>query len=130
MNIFSDISSIVLMILLFGATIFIHELGHFLVALWRKMHVEVFSIGFPPRMFGKKINGIMYQIGWLPLGGYVALPQMDVSSEKPQSSDGTDLKQATPLDKILNGGSRSTDERPARLHHRLRRVQSRNPEAA
>lgn len=67
----------VAVILLFSVTIFIHELGHFLAARWFGMVVEVFSIGFGPALWKKKIRGVVYKIGWIPVGGYVALPQMD-----------------------------------------------------
>jgi len=56
-----------------GILIFIHELGHFLAAKAFGMRVERFSIGFPPRMFGKQIGETDYQIGWVPLGGYVSV---------------------------------------------------------
>ncbi|MBQ5738597.1 MAG: site-2 protease family protein, partial [Alistipes sp.] len=42
--------------------------GHFLVAKWRGLHVDAFSIGFK-KVWGKKINGVEYRIGCLPLGG-------------------------------------------------------------
>ncbi|MDE0769770.1 MAG: site-2 protease family protein, partial [Opitutaceae bacterium] len=65
-----------MIILFFGGSIFIHELGHFLAAKWRGLHIERFSIGFGPRLFGWKHQGIDYRISLLPLGGYVALPQL------------------------------------------------------
>ena len=60
----------------FGLTIFIHELGHFLVAKRRGMKIDRFSIGFGPKIFGWKKDGVEYRVAWLPFGGYVALPQM------------------------------------------------------
>ena len=71
--------TIVVILLLFGATIFVHELGHFLVARWCGMAIEVFSIGFGPAIWKTKRNGVVYKIGIIPFGGYVALPQMDPS---------------------------------------------------
>lgn len=65
-----------MIILFFGGSIFIHELGHFLAAKWRGLHIERFSIGFGPRLFGWKHQGIDYRVSLLPLGGYVALPQL------------------------------------------------------
>ena len=65
----------------FGFSIFIHELGHMLAALWRNMHVDKFSIGFGHRILSKRWKNIDFIIGWLPFGGYVALPQMDASGE-------------------------------------------------
>lgn len=59
-----------------GVLIFIHELGHFLAAKLMGMRVDRFSIGFPPRAFGKKIGDTDYCISWLPLGGYVKIAGM------------------------------------------------------
>ena len=42
------------MLLFFGGSIFVHELGHYLAAKWRKLKIERFSIGFGPRLFGWK----------------------------------------------------------------------------
>ena len=75
-QIFDSAWSILMVILFFGGSIFIHELGHFLAAKWRGLHIERFSIGFGPRLFGWKRNGIDYRVSLLPLGGYVALPQL------------------------------------------------------
>jgi len=66
-----------ILILLLGMTIFVHEFGHYLAARWLGLVVEVFSIGFGPSIWKKKIKGIVYKIGWIPFGGYVALPQLD-----------------------------------------------------
>ena len=59
-----------------GVLIFIHELGHFLAAKLTGMRVDRFSIGFPPRAFGKKIGETDYCISWVPLGGYVKIAGM------------------------------------------------------
>jgi len=66
----------VLVVAFFAVTIFVHELGHFLVAKRRRMVIERFSIGFGPKIFGWVKDGIDYRVSWLPFGGYVALPQM------------------------------------------------------
>ena len=73
----SNIWSIFLVVLFFGGSIFVHELGHFLAARRRGVHVERFSIGFGPKIFSwRGKDGVEYRISWLPLGGYVALPQL------------------------------------------------------
>ncbi len=59
-----------------GVLVFIHELGHFLAAKMTGMRVDRFSIGFPPRAFGKKIGETDYCISWVPLGGYVKIAGM------------------------------------------------------
>lgn len=56
--------------------VFIHELGHFLFAKLFGMRVEKFSVGFPPKVFGKKIGETEYVIGATPLGGYVKISGM------------------------------------------------------
>jgi regulator of sigma E protease len=79
MSILFGIISVVTIVLLFGGTIFIHELGHFLTAKWCGLRIDAFSIGMGPPIWQKKVNGIVYKVCWLPLGGYVALPQMDAT---------------------------------------------------
>ncbi|HXG38750.1 MAG TPA: RIP metalloprotease RseP, partial [Bacteroidota bacterium] len=59
-----------------GILVFIHELGHFLAAKLFKMRVERFSIGFPPRAFGKQIGETDYCVSWIPIGGYVKIAGM------------------------------------------------------
>jgi regulator of sigma E protease len=71
---------ILAMLLLFSLSIFVHELGHFLAARAFGMVADVFSIGMGKALWKRKIGGTTYQLGWLPFGGYVALPQMDPNS--------------------------------------------------
>jgi regulator of sigma E protease len=59
-----------------GLLIVIHELGHFLLAKLTGIRVERFSIGFPPRLFGKKIGDTDYCISAVPMGGYVKMSGM------------------------------------------------------
>ncbi len=69
--------SVFLIILFFGGSIFVHELGHFLAARRRRVKVERFSIGFGPKIFSwHGRDGVEYRVSWLPLGGYVLLPQL------------------------------------------------------
>lgn len=56
-----------------GILIFIHELGHFLIAKKVGIRVEKFSLGFPPNIFSKQIGETIYCIGCIPLGGYVKM---------------------------------------------------------
>jgi regulator of sigma E protease len=63
-------------ILTIGILVFIHELGHFLAAKLFRMRVERFSIGFPPRAFGKQIGETDYCVSWIPIGGYVKIAGM------------------------------------------------------
>ncbi len=65
--------SIISVIILLGVLIFAHELGHFLVAKYAGVGVLKFSLGFGPRLIGKKIGETEYLISLIPLGGYVKL---------------------------------------------------------
>ncbi|MDH3889662.1 MAG: RIP metalloprotease RseP [candidate division Zixibacteria bacterium] len=60
-------------IFVLGILIFIHELGHFLVAKKAGIRVEKFSLGFPPNIFKHKVGDTTYCIGLIPLGGYVKM---------------------------------------------------------
>ncbi len=59
-----------------GVLVLVHEFGHFIAAKLSKMRVEVFSIGFGTRLFGKKIGETDYRISAFPLGGYVKIAGM------------------------------------------------------
>jgi regulator of sigma E protease len=73
----SNTWSVFLVVLFFGGSIFVHELGHFLAARRRGVHVERFSIGFGPAIFSwRGRDGVEYRLSWIPLGGYVLLPQL------------------------------------------------------
>lgn len=65
--------SIVSVIVLLGVLIFAHELGHFLMAKYSGVGVLKFSLGFGPRLVGKKVGETEYLISLIPLGGYVKL---------------------------------------------------------
>lgn len=88
-----DILSVVFVFVAIGFCIFSHELGHFLAAKWRGLHIDAFSLGFKP-FWRKKINGVEYRLGWLPFGGYVELPQVDATDAIPKAADGTELPRA------------------------------------
>ena len=100
----SSIGAIIVVVLVVGFCIFSHELGHFLAGKWRKLHIDAYSIGFR-KIWWKKINGIEYRIGWLPLGGYVELPQVDAADEEIKAADGTVLPRAKPLDRIITAAA-------------------------
>lgn len=65
--------SYVIAILVFGLLIFVHELGHFVVAKLSGIAVLQFTIGFGPAIFKKKIGGTVYALRALPLGGAVMM---------------------------------------------------------
>ena len=65
--------------LVLGVMILVHEWGHFIVARLFKVRVDVFSIGFGPRLFGWKRGATDYRISALPVGGYVRMAGQDLS---------------------------------------------------
>jgi regulator of sigma E protease len=81
------IITILVVVLIFGLLVFVHELGHFLAARRSGVEVEEFGFGFPPRAYGKKVGRTIYSINWLPLGGFVRLKGED-SADKSKGSFG------------------------------------------
>jgi len=76
-DLLTSFKGIALVAIFFGGSIFVHELGHFLAARKRGLKIERFSIGFGPRLFGwTGKDGVDYRVSIIPLGGYVALPQL------------------------------------------------------
>ena len=68
-----------------GVLVFVHELGHFLVAKRAGIRVERFSLGYPPKMVGFTWGETEYCISWIPFGGYVKVAGMaDVGSDDVQ----------------------------------------------
>jgi len=64
--------TLVAFLIMLGLLVIVHELGHFLTAVWLGIKVEEFGIGYPPRaltLFER--NGVKYTLNWLPVGGFV-----------------------------------------------------------
>lgn len=85
--------SVILFILVLGILIFVHELGHFLIAKKSGIRVDEFAIGFPPRIFSFVKGGTRYALNMIPFGGYVK-----IFGESPE--DGAANKNAT--DSMIN----------------------------
>lgn len=68
--------SYLLVVLLLGLLILIHELGHFLAARWMKIPVSRFSVGYGPKLWAFRRKGIEYRLAVIPFGGYV-LPSVE-----------------------------------------------------
>ena len=66
-------------ILVLGVIILVHEWGHFIVARLFGVRVDVFSIGFGPRLFGIKRGATDWRVSALPLGGYVRMAGQDIT---------------------------------------------------
>jgi regulator of sigma E protease len=69
-------------IFVLGLLIFVHELGHFMLAKASGIRVETFSLGFPPKLISFRRGETEYCLSWIPLGGYVKM-----AGEKPEESD-------------------------------------------
>jgi regulator of sigma E protease len=67
------VKSILAFVFILGAAVVIHEFGHFIVAKLLKIRVETFSVGFGPRLLGRKWGTTDYRLAAIPLGGYVKL---------------------------------------------------------
>lgn len=65
--------TILVFILILGLLVFVHELGHFIMAKRAGMRVDEFGFGFPPRIFGIKRGETTYSINLIPLGGFVKI---------------------------------------------------------
>src|SRR3990172_4777869 len=79
-------TNIILVIVGIGLLIFIHELGHFLVAKKIGVRVLAFSLGFGPAIFKKKWGETEYRLSLVPLGGYVKLAGEGPEDEKTGAS--------------------------------------------
>jgi RIP metalloprotease RseP len=103
-DLLGSLRGILLVVLFFGGSIFVHELGHFLAARKRGLKVERFSIGFGPRLFGwTGKDGVDYRVSLIPLGGYVALPQLaDMQGIEGENSDDAEaLPKISYADKMI-----------------------------
>jgi regulator of sigma E protease len=79
--------------------VFFHELGHFLVARWNGVRVDVFSIGFGGEVFGwHDKHGTRWRISWVPLGGYVKF----FGDAGATSAQGEGLEEMSPADRAMS----------------------------
>ena len=90
MEILITIGYIAVCVVFFSLAIAIHEFGHFIVALKLGLRVERFSIGFGPAIWKKTWKGVEYRISWIPLGGYVSIPDVDPEGTKAIEGSETD----------------------------------------
>ena len=77
-------------IFILGTAVVLHEFGHFIVAKLLKIRVETFSVGFGPRLFGRKWGDTDYRVSAIPLGGYVKLGG-DESNAPIEGAGSTDI---------------------------------------
>lgn len=93
--------NIFLAIIVLGVLIFIHELGHFLVAKACGVYVEKFSLGFGPRLIGKKIGETDYCLSAFPLGGYVKMYGEQPDETPDESKAGRSFSDKKPWQRAL-----------------------------
>src|SRR5262245_26302430 len=76
-----DPLAIVVAILALGVLIIVHEGGHYLVARWSGMRIDRFAIGFGPSIAQFRRGETVFQIGMIPLGGYVQIAGLNPHEE-------------------------------------------------
>ena len=96
-------------VIILGILIFVHELGHFLLAKWCGVGVLEFAIGFGPRLLAKKIGETNYSLRAIPLGGYVRMVGDD-----PRLAH-TDAPEGSATEALLTGEDEALDPETARL---------------
>lgn len=79
--------TILLFIVILGVLVFVHELGHFLVAKYSGIRVDEFALGFPPRIISKKVGETRYALNLIPFGGYVKIHGEDPAKPVPGKKD-------------------------------------------
>src|ERR1700760_510835 len=77
--------SVLWFVVILTVLVFVHEFGHYIIARWNRVRIEVFSIGFGPELFGWWDRaGTRWKFSVIPLGGYVKMfGDSDASSGMP-----------------------------------------------
>ncbi|MBI3385041.1 site-2 protease family protein [Candidatus Gottesmanbacteria bacterium] len=93
--------TLIAFIILLSILVLVHELGHFLAAKKIGVKVEEFGLGYPPRIFGKKVGETIYSLNALPFGGFVRLygeesaeQNLTSKTKKSQSKQNSALQRA------------------------------------
>ena len=90
--------------------VFVHEMGHFLVARWCGVGVKAFSIGFGPEIFGfNDRHGTRWRVAWIPLGGYVKF----IDDENAASAGQMDLESLPEADRAKTFQGKTLAQRAA-----------------
>ena len=82
----ATILNILLFILILGFIVFVHELGHFMMAKLNGVYVYEFSIGMGPKLFGWKGKETEYSLRLVPIGGFCAIAGEDVEDDEDRKS--------------------------------------------
>ncbi len=86
--------AIAMVVLGLGLIIFLHELGHFIMAKRNGVRVEIFSLGFGPAIFSFRRGDTEYRLSWIPLGGYVKMTGESLAGDR--SGEPFELTSKTP----------------------------------
>lgn len=97
----NPMTSILSFIIVLGVLIFVHEFGHFLFAKLFRVGVEKFSLGFGPRLVGKRIGETEYRISAFPLGGYVKMVGENGEEELSPEDAARSFMAKSPLQRVI-----------------------------
>ena len=136
--------TVILFLIILSALVFVHELGHFLVAKKAGIRVDAFAIGFPPKIYGKKVGETQYDLNLIPFGGYVKI----YGEDGEENADLTQTNTESPLEKGVPESARAgvVDNPPAEdgsapfikgdsrnensINHRIRKIRTGPPSSA
>ena len=90
--------TIVLFLIILSVLVFVHELGHFISAKRAGIRVDEFAIGFPPRIYGKKVGETVYSLNLIPFGGYVKIFGEDGEENADLTQTNVDMMQIAETD--------------------------------
>lgn len=103
--------NVILFLILITVLVFVHEMGHYLVARWNGIRVEVFSIGFGPEVFGwNDRHQTRWKISLIPLGGYV---KMFGEMLVPDKESGAEPSSLSPEERAVAFHTKSLGQRSA-----------------
>ncbi|MBU0974904.1 site-2 protease family protein [Patescibacteria group bacterium] len=93
--------SVIIFIIILSFLVIIHELGHYFAALWSKVKIDEFGLGYPPKAFKLfRWKGTDFTVNWIPFGGFVRLQGEEGDLKKDLKQKGQ-LHQATTFRKLL-----------------------------
>lgn len=95
--------NLVIALLVLGAIIFIHELGHFLVAKWNRVRVDEFAVGFGPKLWSTRHGETEYSVRlFVPLGGFNRIAGMDAQADDGDADAGRGEHSLADRDRLFN----------------------------
>src|SRR5947209_17862091 len=103
--------SVLWFVVILTVLVFVHEFGHYIIARWNRVRIEVFSIGFGPELFGWWDGaGTRWKFSLIPLGGYVKMfGDSDATSGLPNAA----AEEFTPAERALSFHYKSLGQRAA-----------------